>query len=211
MLKAAAALAAMVMALTLGACGDDDDGGKTPSATFNKFDVTAEGEYYVNKDGAISNDEEDGYVFRVHIFPASGLTPYECRLDKYTGSESSVSIPEGVTYIWTDAFEKCESLTSVVIPRSVDAIRDKAFYECEALTTVTIPDRMEKILINAFYICQGLATVKYTGTKEQWKSIESEYGAIDDQISDDTSRVTVECKDGKIKWSESERSWVDAD
>lgn len=218
MLKAAAVLAAILMALTLGACSDGDDGGsgsgggsgKPQSETFKKFDVPENGVYYVNKDGEISAEKKDGYVFKVRIY--ENEFGYSCSLEEYTGSESSVSIPEGVTYIEFKVFDGCEELTRVILPKGINSITGKAFNECAALTTVEfkgviVDGDYGYIGYGAFYDCDKLVTVKYAGTKEQWKSIRSEndqyiggsifYSSPNEDYHG--QRVTVECKDGKLK------------
>ena len=237
MLKTAAVLAAMVMALTLGACSDDDDGGSgggsgSGSETFKKFDVPENGIYYVNKAGEISDEEKDGYVFKVRILLGDEYNPYRCLLEEYTGSDSSVSIPEGVTNIEVKAFDGCEELTSVILPKGIRSIGEKAFNECAALTTVefkgvlhtgyTIDDTY--ITVDgyigdyAFNNCDKLVTVKYAGTKEQWNSIKSGGYIIMGNIFYSSTiedyfgkRVTVECKDGKLKPGDYQGEFEDAD
>ena len=224
MLKVAAVLAAMVMALTLGACSDDDDGdsGKPQSETFKKFDVPEDGVYYVNKAGEISAEKKDGYVFKVRILLGDEYNPYKCFLEEYTGNDSSLSIPEGITKIDSRAFNGCEELTSVILPKGIDSISESAFNNCAALTTVefkgVIVDGAYRGYIwgPAFMNCDKLVTVKYAGTKKQWKSIlcgtdrfiGSIYYTNDDYLGE---TLIVECKDGKIRWNSFNDAWVDAD
>ena len=227
MLKTAAVLAAILMAFTLGACSDDDGSGSGSGGggeTFKKFDVPANtyDTYYVNKAGDISAEKKDGYDFKVTIFE-NELNPYTCYLDEYTGSDSSLSIPEGITRIGSRAFNGCEELTSVILPKGIDSLSDSAFYNCAALTTVefkgVIVDGAYKGYIygQAFMYCDKLVTVKYAGTKEQWKSIECGgdrfIGSICCYTEDDYSgeKLIVECKDGKIRWNSLKNAWVDAD
>ena len=54
-------------------------------------------------------------------------------LIKYTGSDSSVIIPEGVTQIGSWAFTDNTNITSIVIPDSVTTIMDHAFAGCTQL------------------------------------------------------------------------------
>jgi hypothetical protein len=46
------------------------------------------------------------------------------------------TIPNGVTYIMSEAFSGCTSLTSVAIPSSVISIGEQAFFGCTGLTSV---------------------------------------------------------------------------
>ena len=79
------------------------------------------------------------------------------------GSLTGFIIPDGVTFIGTDAFERCSRLTSVSIPSSVTSVGRGAFYYCTGLTSVTIPDSVTSIGNSAFACCTGLASVKLGG------------------------------------------------
>lgn len=79
----------------------------------------------------------DGSVSGIGIFAFHGY-------DRIT----SITIPEGTTWIGEDAFSYCFGMTSIVIPNSVNYISEQAFYECTGLTSVT-----------------------YCGTQEQWDAI----------------------------------------
>ncbi len=110
-------------------------------------------------------------------------------------SLTSIIIPNSVTTIGNSAFVGCTSLTSVILPNSVSWIGRNAFYYCTSLTSVTISNRLTYIerasfsnctsltsviifdsmgIIDyyAFDGCTNLKDVYYTGTEEQWKSIE---------------------------------------
>jgi len=71
---------------------------------------------------------------------------------------SSVTIPEGVTYIGSDAFRGCQ-MESITIPSSVESIGDGAFASCSLLTSVTIPEGVNCIGNDAFLDCIWLADV----------------------------------------------------
>ena len=74
-------------------------------------------------------------------------------------SLTSVTIPEGVTFIDGGAFSMCRSLTSVTIPEGVTSIGDNAFCMCDSLTSVTIPEGVISIGENAFSMCDSLTSV----------------------------------------------------
>ena len=75
------------------------------------------------------------------------------------GAKTSVTIPNGVTFIGWAAFYGCSGLTSVTIPNSVTFIGWAAFFGCSSLTSVTIPNSVTSIREGAFEGCSGLTSV----------------------------------------------------
>ncbi|MBQ3950150.1 MAG: leucine-rich repeat domain-containing protein, partial [Bacteroidales bacterium] len=74
-------------------------------------------------------------------------------------SLTSVTIPERVTDIGSNAFQGCSGLISIVIPNSVISIGGEAFSGCSSLTSITILENVISIGGRAFYGCSGLSTV----------------------------------------------------
>ena len=66
---------------------------------------------------------------------------------------TSVTIPDGVTYIDGFAFYGCKNLTSVTIPDGVTHIGSYAFYGCKSLTNITLPEGLSFIGDYAFGVC----------------------------------------------------------
>lgn len=73
------------------------------------------------------------------------VIPKEYNGRKVTGIEwgftartklKSVVIPDTVTYISSNSFNRCDSLTTVTIPKSVESIGVNAFSKCENLKTI---------------------------------------------------------------------------
>ena len=109
-------------------------------------------------------------------------------------SLTSITIPDSVTWIGNSAFYNCTGLTSITIPDSVTGIGKYAFYNCTGLTSITIPDSVTSLsywvfcdcssltnvtipasvtsIDNSFHGCSEIKTVYYTGTLEQWFSID---------------------------------------
>ena len=118
----------------------------------------------------------------------------EAILWEYLGSDSEVTIPNGVAVIGGDAFEGNTNLTSVTFPNSVVTIRPNAFDGCVNLTSVilsnrltgiggeafkncaglksiALPARVNSIGYHAFLGCTGLTDIYYGGSESQWEQI----------------------------------------
>ncbi|MBQ3592921.1 MAG: leucine-rich repeat domain-containing protein [Clostridia bacterium] len=75
-------------------------------------------------------------------------------------SIESVTIPNSVTRIGSNAFEYCALLESVTIPGSVKTVGDSAFRECTSLTDVVMSDGVTAIYDWAFFRCTSLVSLK---------------------------------------------------
>ena len=91
-------------------------------------------------------------------------------LKKYTGNESEIVIPEGVTTIGKNCFSENSMITSVAIPDSVTCIDYYAFNNCVGLKTVNIPKSVTNIGNKAFYNCKSLQEV-YLEDITSWCSV----------------------------------------
>lgn len=80
-------------------------------------------------------------------------------LVSYTGNETDLTIPLGITTIGKDCFSKNNNLNSVYIPDEVTSIDYAAFEDCKNLKKVTIGDGLKSIGQSAFSGCQSLSTV----------------------------------------------------
>ena len=75
-------------------------------------------------------------------------------------SLESITIPNNVTEIGSNAFWGCSSLTSIEIPNSVTEIGHDAFYGCSSLTSIEIPNSVTEIGNEAFRDCIGLTSIE---------------------------------------------------
>ena len=89
----------------------------------------------------------------------SGLVIKNGVLIEYLGKDTSITIPDSVTSIGSNAFYNCTDLTSVTIPNSVTSIGTSAFNGCSGLTSVTIGNSVTSIGGSSFSGCSGLTSV----------------------------------------------------
>ena len=68
-------------------------------------------------------------------------------------------IPNTVTTIGNNAFDRCFTLTSISIPNSVVTIGDEAFFLCYGLTDVDFGDGVTTIGAYAFAVCESLENI----------------------------------------------------
>ena len=80
-------------------------------------------------------------------------------LEKYTGSETEVIVPESVTGIGSNAFGWCGTLTKVVLPDCVKSIDLNAFRYCNNLTDITLPEGITCIKSRTFEGCRSLSNI----------------------------------------------------
>ena len=128
----------------------------------------------------------------------------------------SFTVPDGVTTIDINAFNRSIWLKTVTLPETVTAINDYAFYMCRALKKVNIPDGVKSISGNAFGSCSALesitisvsvtsigfhafmnssalTSINFEGTKAQWTAISK-----GESWDKDTGEYTIHCTDGDI-------------
>lgn len=88
-----------------------------------------------------------------HAVLPDGITEIYDNL--FQGCESIVEfvIPDGIATIGEGAFQSCYSLSNIIIPNSVTSIGNNAFGGCRSLTNITIPDSVE--VIGAFAFSQS--------------------------------------------------------
>ena len=80
-------------------------------------------------------------------------------------------IPPGTRSIGDHAYAGDPALTRANVPEGVTSLGANAFANCRNLEIVTIPVTVTKIGANCFYNTRNLKTIRYTGSKEDWRSI----------------------------------------
>ncbi len=88
------------------------------------------------------------------------------------GNLTVVDIPDKVETVGEAAFIDCYKLKIVRFGKSVKSIGTSAFEQCMQLRTVYLPASIERIESRAFYLCMSYTLTNYSGTEEQFKSIE---------------------------------------
>ena len=117
-------------------------------------------------------------------------------------SLESITIPNNVTEIGSNAFWGCSSLTSIEIPNSVTKIGTDAFYGCSSLTSIEIPNSVIYLGDEAFANCWSLRYAKLgSGIKEIGERIFYCNGIYDEETDEYISFVppfdTLICEFGE--------------
>lgn len=81
------------------------------------------------------------------------------RLYEYRGTESVVSIPEGITYIDNGVFWDKQFIEEIILPYSLKVIGGDAFAYCENITKIKIPENVIKMGDNPFGGCVNLRLI----------------------------------------------------
>lgn len=122
----------------------------------------------------ISDDEETTIVIPSEY---KGLPVKEIADSAFANHSAftSITIPDSVTAIGTNAFDGCDKIETATLPASAisalpktnlknivitsgKSIAENAFDGCTSLTSVTIPDSITNIGANAFNGCSGIET-----------------------------------------------------
>ena len=105
------------------------------------------------------------YDLAVTVTEASGAGSFNIvgdTLVSYSGTESTVTIPDGVRVIGENAFKNNDYILNVICPDSLEEIGYRAFYDCDNLQSVSLPETMKVINEGAFYYCKNLKTLGHT-------------------------------------------------
>ena len=108
-------------------------------------------------------DEEDAYYNK----PAQPGQPQ--KQGKVPVYEKDV--PQNIRSVGDHAYAGDPALTRANIPEGVPSLGSNAFANCRNLEIVTIPITVTKIGANCFYNTPNLKQIRYTGSKEDWRSI----------------------------------------
>ena len=76
---------------------------------------------------------------------------------------TSLTLPETVLELRSNAVASCEKLTSVTLPQSLVVINRMNFFNCNALSEVTIPASVRYIGDTSFRFCDALRKITFEG------------------------------------------------
>ena len=96
--------------------------------------------------------EIDGYtvdVIGISVFKGDTIT--------------SLTLPETVLELRSNAVSSCENLASVTLPQSLVVINRMNFFSCNALSEVTIPASVRYIGDTSFRFCDALRKITFEG------------------------------------------------
>lgn len=97
-------------------------------------------------------EEIDGFtvdVIGINVFKGDTIT--------------SLTLPETVLELRSNAVSSCENLTSVTLPQSLVVINRMNFFSCNALSEITIPAGVRYIGDGSFRFCDALRKITFEG------------------------------------------------
>ena len=131
----------------------------------------------------ITDGEENGYVYAIRggnayivdyqggetdvVLPAAlGGHPVKgVEVRAFIGTNIiSVTVPDGIDYVASEAFAYCENLLTVVFEGANTTIGDWAFSGCEQLAEVTLPSSLKTLSAGAFAECINLKSISLPQT-----------------------------------------------
>ena len=72
---------------------------------------------------------------------------------------TSISLPNSIEKIESQAFERCENLSSIQLSDKIKLIPWRAFYGCKSLKEITIPSSVTALGGSTFHLCNGLTSI----------------------------------------------------
>ena len=142
------------------ATADDILLGKTAYAKGEKLTGTIE--TYVGEGGETVNKLAalvDGTLTEITAEDLAGATKIKPYVFEGCTSLTSITIPNSVTSIGSNAFWYCYSLASIIIPNAVTSIEDYTFSNCTLLASIIIPNSVTSIGNKVFNQCTSLTSI----------------------------------------------------
>ena len=95
--------------------------------------------------------------------PESDFVIENGALTGYTGKDTEITIPEGVTSIERDAFNGNTVITKMTFPESLKTIKYEAFNGNTSLKELYFGSELQQISGYAFYKCDAIQKITFTG------------------------------------------------
>lgn len=136
---------------------------------------------YCSENGCLFNADKTAFILyppkktNTSFSIPDGVTSIEYGAFYHSDNLTSITMPNSVMEIEAVAFELCSKLTAIEIPEGVTYIRDATFRNCSALSAVTLPNELRSIEIDAFNGCTILPSIVIPD-----KVTKIEYGAFED-------------------------------
>lgn len=168
-----AAVLALACALSLSACGDENDEENPPYEIKYQldFELSEDESYYIVESYGLNYATEIVIPSEYEGLPVKAIDSHAFDSER-ANKITSVTIPDSVTEIGKYAFSGCSSLKTLTIGKGLEVIGESAFRNCNALTSVTLPDSVKQIDNYAFELCEALTTVNLpAGLEKMGKNI----------------------------------------
>ena len=82
-----------------------------------------------------------------------------------------ITFPETLETIEGEAFWNSKTIQTIELPGSMKLLATQVFFECDKLENVVINKGITKINARAFYKCPLLTHIEFTGTIDEWNSV----------------------------------------
>ena len=169
MKKAISLLLALVLCLSLCACGGGNDtpvetGGDTPVAVPGTTEAPVVKEIPSVNSASVLKEGSCGAsaTFKLYdngVLVVSGTEAVTEPFEKFNDYVKYIKVEEGITYIGNKVFAGLKSCTMAELPSTLKTIEVAAFANSSRLETVNLPDGLESIGKNAFYFA-GLTSAE---------------------------------------------------
>lgn len=88
-------------------------------------------------------------------------------------SLQTLNMPNALETVGNECFRNCDALSSVdFLNTQLATVGSEAFADCFRLVSVYLPSTVQSIGSDCFIHSHNLTDIYYTGTQEQWKSIQ---------------------------------------
>jgi len=110
------------------------------------FTVDKNSKHYSGINGILFCKDKEGKIASLLCYPQGK-------------KNTDYAVPDGITYIKSQAFYNCKQLKSIILPEGLEEICYGTFRGCEGLTELSLPVSLEYIHREAFIECPNLKTI----------------------------------------------------